>query len=190
MRATAKMAKVHHSKQKLQYRSAPMAKGLTEAELKQLRAATRNLLTKAPYAGHGGQARLAADAGVRPATLSLFIDEQRGAGAKLLIGLQRVLSKYGTALTIPLTANHAPPATSVETQSANPDVEDDVLFRVYDDLCDVKKFPQAYPRELARFVLKQLRWRHKRALNYDDVLWGAKDDMDRLLQQGKWPPKE
>ncbi len=166
-----------------------MAKGLAEAELKQLRAATKNLLTKPPYDGHGGQARLADAAGVKPATLSLFLDGQRGAGAKLLVGLQKVLSKHGAAP--PATAGAiSAPAVQPQDKPANPDVANDVLFMVYDDLCDTKKFPQAYPRELVRYVLNQLRWRHKRDLKYEEVLWGAKDDMDRLIEQGKWPPKE
>lgn len=182
------MAKVNQGKEKVRYRPAPMAKGLTEAELKQLRAAAKSLLTKTPYDGHGGQARLAADAGVKPATLSLFLDGQRGAGAKLLIGLQKVLVKQGgTPIVAAVVA--AAPTVQVPESTANPDVVTDVLFTVYDDLCDVKKFPQAYPRELVRYVLNQLRWRHKRELKYEEVLWGAKDDCDRLIEQGKWPPK-
>jgi hypothetical protein len=183
------MANVHHRKQPVRYRPAPMAKGLTEAELKQLRTATKSLLTKPPYDGHGGQTRLAEDAGVQRATLSLFLDGQRGAGVKLLVGLQKVLSKHGSAST-PAIPDGAAPVARDEHTPANPDVANDVLLKVYDDLCDTRKFPQAYPRELARYVLGQLRWRHKRALTYEEVLWGAKDDMDRLIEQGKWPPKE
>jgi transcriptional regulator with XRE-family HTH domain len=165
--------------------SEPMPKGLPEKHVAELRKLAKQLLKEPPYDGRGGQARLAKAAGVSAGTLSAFLNGDRGAGAKVMIGLQRIAGRETNGITgVP----HAPGAAPMDatTPPTNPDIDSGIALRVYDDLCNPKRFSEGYPRPLIRHVLEQLRWRHKNAVTYEQVLWATKEEADLMLENGEW----
>lgn len=82
----------------------------------------------------------------------------------------------------------AMPAVAPGELPTNPDIDPGVMKMVKDDLSNPKKYPQ-FPKELVYFVLGQLRWKHTRAITYQDALTAAVEDMNEMLKNNEWPLK-
>jgi transcriptional regulator with XRE-family HTH domain len=130
--------------------------------------------------------RVAIGRGVDMATALERLEEMRRSTSEPdeLITLSWVIA----VLDLPSDARPADDEESPMPPS-NPDIDPMVLLKVYDDLCDPRKFPQAYSRELVSYALSRQRWRHKRSLAYEEVLWGTKEEIDEMIANGEWPLK-